>query len=544
MATIVALSFYAAAYPPQSGGEQRLYYIYYYLSKFFDIKLISFVSHNPDNKIDVIDHGEKFKEIRIPRSKLSDVLQILLTRFTNIKEWSAILVSLDSKFNEKFSNIVRESLIEADVVIFVSPFLFTLPKNILKGKKIIYESYNLEYDLMKSFYLKSVIGKPLLTYVYNIEKKLSEVSNLIFAVSSEDKVKLSNTYDIDINKIYLIPNGVNLENYNILNSKKYIIGKNPLCLFIGSYHPPNFEAVECIIKMASKLSNAYFLIAGSVALYYINNFYDSLDHFDVLSTPLFNNQAVYLQDGFYSLEHWNSTPIRWCQPSFEISISEDVESIVLIIFSPYDEDLAVNFKDKSMLYKIYKGSNSIRIINEINPKRSLISFKCEMNFSDPGRLLGVAIQSISYYVKGKKLDLDLSQTFWRGFTFKNARNILLLGKISDEEKNELYRISDISLNPMTSGSGTNIKLLDYMAAGLPVITTSLGARGLGIENYRQAIICPISDFPEKILDVLRNKDLYASLKENGRKFIEENYNWENIAEIMGKIISDMMAKVS
>ena len=34
------------------------------------------------------------------------------------------------------------------------------------------------------------------------------------------------------------------------------------------------------------------------------------------------------------------------------------------------------------------------------------------------------------------------------------------------------------INPMISGSGTNIKMFDFMAAGLPIITTDIGARGI------------------------------------------------------------------
>jgi glycosyltransferase involved in cell wall biosynthesis len=89
---------------------------------------------------------------------------------------------------------------------------------------------------------------------------------------------------------------------------------------------------------------------------------------------------------------------------------------------------------------------------------------------------------------------------------------------------------------MLSGSGTNIKMLDYMAAGLPVITTPVGARGLDIENHNNAIICDVSKFPEKIRELTNDKDLYARLSRNGRKLVVEKYDWENIAERMAKIL--------
>ena len=38
--------------------------------------------------------------------------------------------------------------------------------------------------------------------------------------------------------------------------------------------------------------------------------------------------------------------------------------------------------------------------------------------------------------------------------------------------------TDVAINPMFSGSGTNIKMFDFMAAGLPIVTTAIGARGI------------------------------------------------------------------
>lgn len=116
-----------------------------------------------------------------------------------------------------------------------------------------------------------------------------------------------------------------------------------------------------------------------------------------------------------------------------------------------------------------------------------------------------------------------------------TNNVGLAFEVTEEEKVELFRCSDVALNPMESGSGTNIKMLDYMAAGLPVITTSTGARGLDLDNTN-SVICEISKFPEKIQEVLGNKKLYDTLSRNGRKLVVEKYDWRKIADGMAEII--------
>ncbi len=57
------------------------------------------------------------------------------------------------------------------------------------------------------------------------------------------------------------------------------------------------------------------------------------------------------------------------------------------------------------------------------------------------------------------------------------RNLRLLGVVGDTEKALWLKVADIGLNPIISGAGTNLKLAEYAAAGLPIISTHFGARG-------------------------------------------------------------------
>lgn len=59
-----------------------------------------------------------------------------------------------------------------------------------------------------------------------------------------------------------------------------------------------------------------------------------------------------------------------------------------------------------------------------------------------------------------------------------APNVILTGVISDEDKRRWLCEADFAINPMLSGAGTNVKMFNFLAAGLPVITTLVGARGI------------------------------------------------------------------
>jgi glycosyltransferase involved in cell wall biosynthesis len=56
-------------------------------------------------------------------------------------------------------------------------------------------------------------------------------------------------------------------------------------------------------------------------------------------------------------------------------------------------------------------------------------------------------------------------------------NVRLLGLLAEDEKMRWLSLADIGLNPILSGAGTNLKLAEYAALGLPIVSTRFGARG-------------------------------------------------------------------
>ena len=117
-----------------------------------------------------------------------------------------------------------------------------------------------------------------------------------------------------------------------------------------------------------------------------------------------------------------------------------------------------------------------------------------------------------------------------------GKNVGLAYMISDEEKMELFRIADVAINPMISGSGTNIKMFDFMAAGLPVVSTKTGARGLAIQDSIDGLVCSIEEFPDRIRRLLDDCTLYKTISDNGKKLVEDRYDWKKIAYLMVNMI--------
>lgn len=70
-----------------------------------------------------------------------------------------------------------------------------------------------------------------------------------------------------------------------------------------------------------------------------------------------------------------------------------------------------------------------------------------------------------------------------------------------------YRTAWVAVNPAVSGSGVNIKLVEYLAAAVPVVSTTVGSQGLGLEGGRDLLIADeAANFAAAVRDLLARPD--------------------------------------
>jgi glycosyltransferase involved in cell wall biosynthesis len=127
-------------------------------------------------------------------------------------------------------------------------------------------------------------------------------------------------------------------------------------------------------------------------------------------------------------------------------------------------------------------------------------------------------------------------------TWERPANVGLVGVVSDAEKATWLAICDLGLNPVISGSGTNLKLLEYAAVGLPVVSTEFGARGCGYRAGRDYVCAEADAFADGIEAILQLTQAERdSMTYNARRRVEAEGDWTAIAAAYSKSLTQILA---
>ena len=112
-----------------------------------------------------------------------------------------------------------------------------------------------------------------------------------------------------------------------------------------------------------------------------------------------------------------------------------------------------------------------------------------------------------------------------------ADDIILVGGV-DDVRLELARASVI-VAPLRAGGGTRVKILEAMAMGRPVVSTTIGAEGIAAQNGRDIVIADDPAlFADAIIELLRDPARARALGEAGRALVAAKYDWSSAVRMM------------
>ncbi len=113
----------------------------------------------------------------------------------------------------------------------------------------------------------------------------------------------------------------------------------------------------------------------------------------------------------------------------------------------------------------------------------------------------------------------------------NGRDITVTGFIPD--LSEMYNNASVVVAPLRFGAGTQNKVLEAMAMGIPVVCSNIGFEGLGIEDGEGAFMRMDKDgFAEQVCALLADRALRETTGKKGTEVITRKFSWETIAHTL------------
>lgn len=141
---------------------------------------------------------------------------------------------------------------------------------------------------------------------------------------------------------------------------------------------------------------------------------------------------------------------------------------------------------------------------------------------------------IKQNIKGLKFQIVGSNPTERVLELGKQQDVIVTGRVEDIKP--YIAQATVYVAPLRIGGGTRLKILEALAMGKAVVSTSVGAEGLSLSDGKNIFI---ADEPEAFAEIVTRLIKYHNLRRQigitGRKFVEEKYSWNRVGKKLKKV---------
>jgi sugar transferase (PEP-CTERM/EpsH1 system associated) len=123
---------------------------------------------------------------------------------------------------------------------------------------------------------------------------------------------------------------------------------------------------------------------------------------------------------------------------------------------------------------------------------------------------------------------------------RSTPGIKVTGTVDDVRP--FYREAFAAVVPLKVGGGSRLKILEAMAAGVPVVSTTLGAEGLDVHDGSDILLADTNEqLAEKTISLIESEELRQRITSAGRALISERYDWSRLGANLSEIYQQLLA---
>ncbi len=145
-----------------------------------------------------------------------------------------------------------------------------------------------------------------------------------------------------------------------------------------------------------------------------------------------------------------------------------------------------------------------------------------------------SVQNVNFTIVGGNPSDDVQRIAERD-------GVVVTGRVP--EIKPYFAAATVFVVPLRIGSGTRLKILEALAMGKAVVSTTVGAEGLALKNGEEIMIADEpSHFAEAVTQLLTDPALRKKIGQNGRKRVEQDYDWQSIGQKLIDVYELILSK--
>ena len=214
------------------------------------------------------------------------------------------------------------------------------------------------------------------------------------------------------------------------------------------------------------------------------------------------------------------------------------------VISKYNKTLVCSVEDKNYLEKLHKSNNIDILLNGVD--LSTFDVKTGHDYSHNHTVLFTGnmdyapnIDGVQYFAK--EMWPTIAKKYPNStFVIAGQRPVEAVKKLASDkiqvtgfvpDIQEMYEKASVVIAPLRFGAGTQNKVLEAMAMGVPTVCTHIGFEGLQIKSGEGVIMAKEKDrFIAEVVDLLESPAKRQEVGEKGLSVAQNRFSWDRIAE--------------
>lgn len=371
--------------------------------------------------------------------------------------------------------------------------------------------------------------------IYNRIRTLSKFHDIILITFYENEEEKSNIKEIEkfCKKIYSIHLNKLESVYNIIKG----------LFFCSTPMQINYYSSNRFREILSQILNMHKIDIIHVFLIRMFNYYKIMQGYPLILEAIDSMQLNLHRRLFYErgLKKFLLAEELKRVKKYEAMVGEQVKHLIVVAkkdgdsFNSPNVSIISNGVDKK---EFYPSIDNL-------PTKPVVVFSGNMGYFPNIQAVKWFVTNCFSYIKEKEKNMvfyivggNVSKEINK---LHNGKDIIVSGYV--KSMGAELRKARVAIAPMQSGSGMQNKILEAMATGIPVVTTSLGLGDIQATHKKDILIANEAEkFSEYVLKCLENQDFVGKIVRNAFRLIDYNHSWESGAKKINKIYLDVINK--